>query len=65
MTPQTQTHEEDTMVPDIIRTQARSAITGRWISKRTASRWPEYSVVETIRYPSRPRPKSTARHTRG
>jgi len=52
------------MVPDIIRTQARSAITGRWISKRTAARWPQYAVVETIRYPP-PRTRTLAHRPRG
>jgi hypothetical protein len=43
------------MKPDIIRKQARSAITGRWLSRSAAARWPGSTVVETVRYraPSR------------
>jgi hypothetical protein len=49
------------MKPDIIRKQARSAITGRWLSRSAAARWPGSTVVETVRYrpPSR-RPSSRA-----
>ena len=31
---------------------ARSATSGRFISAREARRWPQYTVVETITYPS-------------
>ena len=31
---------------------ARSASSGRFISARDARRWPQYTVVETISYPS-------------
>ncbi len=31
---------------------ARSASSGRFISARDAHRWPQYTVVETIEYPS-------------
>ncbi|HYK04688.1 MAG TPA: hypothetical protein VE974_23245 [Thermoanaerobaculia bacterium] len=31
---------------------ARSASSGRFISARDARRWPQYTVVETIDYPS-------------
>ena len=31
---------------------ARSASSGRFISARDARRWPQYTVVETINYPS-------------
>jgi hypothetical protein len=31
---------------------ARSASSGRFISRRDAHRWPQYTVVETIEYPS-------------
>ncbi|HEV3483991.1 MAG TPA: hypothetical protein VG106_01185 [Vicinamibacterales bacterium] len=31
---------------------ARSATSGRFISARDARRWPQYTVVETINYPS-------------
>jgi hypothetical protein len=31
---------------------ARSATSGRFISRRDAHRWPQYTVVETINYPS-------------
>jgi hypothetical protein len=47
------------MTPDIIRKQARDAITGRFVSMRVAQRRPGTTVVETIRYP--PRPKKAAR----
>lgn len=39
------------MIPDIIRKQARDAITGRFVSMRTAMRRPGTTVVETVRYP--------------
>lgn len=43
---------------------ARSASSGRFISARDAHRWPQYTVVETIEYPSsRPlRRRRAARH---
>ena len=31
---------------------ARSAIDGRFVSRRAAHRWPQNTVVETIEYPS-------------
>jgi hypothetical protein len=31
---------------------ARSASSGRFVSARDARRWPQYTVVETISYPS-------------
>lgn len=39
------------MIPDIIRQQARSAITGRWVSRLTADRNPATTVIEIVRYP--------------
>jgi hypothetical protein len=43
---------------------ARSASSGRFISARDARRWPQYTVVETIEYPSsrRLRRRRAARH---
>jgi hypothetical protein len=43
---------------------ARSASSGRFISARDAHRWPQYTVVETIEYPSsrRFRRRRAARH---
>jgi hypothetical protein len=43
---------------------ARSASSGRFISARDARRWPQYTVVETIDYPSRRRlrRRRSARH---
>ena len=43
---------------------ARSASSGRFISARDAHRWPQYTVVETIEYPSsrRLRRRRAARH---
>ncbi|HYH05689.1 MAG TPA: hypothetical protein VEK11_01400 [Thermoanaerobaculia bacterium] len=43
---------------------ARSATSGRFISRRDAHRWPQYTVVETIEYPSsrRLRRRRAARH---
>ena len=43
---------------------ARSATSGRFISARDAHRWPQYTVVETIEYPSsrRLRRRRAARH---
>ncbi|HYI12360.1 MAG TPA: hypothetical protein VEK57_25120 [Thermoanaerobaculia bacterium] len=43
---------------------ARSASSGRFISARDARRWPQYTVVETIDYPSssRLRRRRAARH---
>jgi hypothetical protein len=43
---------------------ARSATSGRFISARDARRWPQYTVVETINYPSRRRfrRRRSARH---
>jgi phage gp16-like protein len=42
---------------------ARSASSGRFISARDARRWPQYTVVETISYPSRRRfRRRSARH---
>jgi len=43
---------------------ARSASSGRFISARDARRWPQYTVVETISYPSRCRVgrRRSARH---
>jgi hypothetical protein len=43
---------------------ARSASSGRFISTRDAHRWPQYTVVETIEYPSsrRLRRRRAARH---
>jgi len=43
---------------------ARSATSGRFISARDARRWPQYTVVETITYPSRRRfrRRRSARH---
>ena len=43
---------------------ARSASSGRFISARDARRWPQYTVVETISYPSRRRfgGRRSARH---
>jgi len=38
-----------------VRKVARSASSGRFISARDARRWPQYTVVETISYPSRRR----------
>jgi hypothetical protein len=35
-----------------VRKVARSASSGRFISARDARRWPQYTVVETISYPS-------------
>ncbi len=35
-----------------VRKVARSASSGRFISARDARRWPQYTVVETITYPS-------------
>jgi hypothetical protein len=35
-----------------IRKVARSASSGRFISEREARRWPQFTVVETISYPS-------------
>lgn len=37
---------------------ARSATSGRFISAKDAHRWPQYTVVETITYPS---PRRTSR----
>jgi hypothetical protein len=55
-----------TMKPDIIRKQARSAITGRWLSHSAAARWPGSTVVETVRYrpPSRRASSRAARRQR-
>jgi hypothetical protein len=43
---------------------ARSASSGRFISARDARRWPQYTVVETIEYPSsrRLRRRRAVRH---
>jgi len=43
---------------------ARIASAGRFISARDARRWPQYTVVETISYPSRCRVgrRRSARH---
>ncbi|HYK03188.1 MAG TPA: hypothetical protein VE974_15620 [Thermoanaerobaculia bacterium] len=43
---------------------ARSATSGRFISRRDAHRRPQYTVVETISYPSRAvsRRRRAARH---
>lgn len=43
---------------------ARSAIDGRFVSRRAAHRWPQNTVVETIEYPSslRLRRRRAARH---
>jgi len=38
------------MISDIIRKQARDAITGRFVSLRVAQRRPGTTVIETIRY---------------
>jgi hypothetical protein len=35
-----------------IRKVARSATSGRFISQREARRWPQFTVVESISYPS-------------
>lgn len=48
------------MIPDIIRKQARSAITGRWVPMWRAWLSPGTTVVETVRYPPRPRPPAKA-----
>ena len=47
-----------------VRKVARSASSGRFISARDARRWPQYTVVETISYPSRRRfgRRRSARH---
>lgn len=47
-----------------VRKVARSASSGRFISARDARRWPQYTVVETISYPSRRRVgrRRSARH---
>ena len=47
-----------------VRKVARSASSGRFISARDARRWPQYTVVETISYPSRGRcsRRRSARH---
>ncbi|MBV8547654.1 MAG: hypothetical protein JO093_18740 [Acidobacteria bacterium] len=44
-----------------IRKVARSATSGRFISQREARRWPQFTVVETISYPS-PRRFGGRRH---
>jgi hypothetical protein len=51
----------------ITRKVARSASSGRFISARNARRWPQYTVVETISYPSRGRfgRRRSARHLTG
>jgi hypothetical protein len=43
---------------------ARSAIDGRFVSRRAAHRWPQNTVVETIEYPSsrQVRRRRAARH---
>ena len=47
-----------------VRKVARSASSGRFISARDARRWPQYTVVETITYPSprRSTRRRAARH---
>lgn len=47
-----------------VRRVARSATSGRFISAKDAHRWPQYTVVETIEYPSsrRLRRRHVARH---
>lgn len=49
------------MIPDIIRKQARSAITGRWVPMWRVWISPGTTVVETVRYP----PSSRVRLARG
>ena len=49
------------MIPDIIRQQARSAITGRWVSRLNADLNPATTVIETVRFP----PPSRRLRTRG
>ena len=43
---------------------ARSATSGRFISARDARRWPQYTVVETISYPSSRRLRRRRRSAR-
>jgi len=49
------------MIPDIIRKQARSSITGRWVPMWRVWLSPATTVVETVRYP----PSSRVRPGRG